>query len=142
MWRETSILTVSTFFFSISIHSLRVEGDVIRRITELKVPDFNPLPPCGGRLTPPSFGSLYFWISIHSLRVEGDGVPHQAGRGVDPISIHSLRVEGDIKPPEYTVTLSSFQSTPSVWRETVTREIKRLILTISIHSLRVEGDGP
>ena len=79
-------------------------------------------------------------ISIHSLRVEGDS------RGLNSpinglISIHSLRVEGDVffsirfgvdvhfnpLPPcggrPFTsiviYLLNIFQSTPSVWRETI-----------------------
>ena len=58
---------------SISIHSLRVEGDhviyIIRHQNNC--------------------------ISIHSLRVEGDRVGVLLCL-VDAISIHSLRVEGDI----------------------------------------------
>ena len=34
-----------------------------------------------------------------------------------------------------------FQSTPSVWRETVTHHLRRGSDSISIHSLRVEGDA-
>ena len=89
----------------------------------------------------------YLYISIHSLRVEGDDPPRR-GANREPISIHSLRVEGDggvngthhlatdfnplppcggrLKPPEYTVTLSLFQSTPSVWRETVNCWCRRI----------------
>ena len=33
-----------------------------------------------------------------------------------------------------------FQSTPSVWRETITEPQTAKMLTISIHSLRMEGD--
>ena len=35
---------------SISIHSLRVEGDRGKRQRAPRGTDFNPLPPCGGRL--------------------------------------------------------------------------------------------
>ena len=34
----------------ISIHSLRVEGDIIEPELFDRVRNFNPLPPCGGRL--------------------------------------------------------------------------------------------
>ena len=58
--------------------------------------NFNPLPPCGGRrLTAPK--------AVHLL----------------PISIHSLRVEGDIGLPSVQCVPAAFQSTPSVWRETI-----------------------
>ena len=38
------------------------------------------------------------------------------------------------------VTYMVFQSTPSVWRETVSGTKMRKSAEISIHSLRVEGD--
>ena len=64
----------------ISIHALRVEGDV---------------PLCSERSMP--------FISIHALRVEGDGdrlPPNCTGR----ISIHALRVEGDVRVYETVTT--------------------------------------
>ena len=78
---------------------------------------FNPLPPCGGRprriLTMQEEGA----ISIHSLRVEGDA-----------LGANLLKNE-------------RFQSTPSVWRETVPLPPPFATKCISIHSLRVEGDS-
>ncbi len=169
---------------TISIHSLRVEGDSL--VYSYKFPEkyFNPLPPCGGRLStfcvwysmfyfnplPPCGGRLgispyavncvlfqstpsvwretfptcrpkcQFPISIHFLRVEGDRITTKCICVRGTISIHSLRVEGDTHTEFAKIDRSSFQSTPSVWRETVnliriTRETM-----ISIHSLRVEGD--
>ena len=102
----------------ISIHSLRMEGDYFRRsisalcrrfqstpsvwreTTIFGVPmfspsHFNPLPPYGGRLPLISAEFTRIKISIHSLRMEGDGRSHPANG--EP---------------------ASFQSTPSVWRET------------------------
>ena len=102
--------------------------------------DFNPLPPCGGRLqtAPAPVSSAQFqstpsvWretvavsmvpvilppISIHSLRVEGD-CKVCYWRRICPISIHSLRVEGDANDQQTTSKRPAFQSTPSVWRET------------------------
>ena len=58
----------------ISIHSLRVEGDLAMR---------------QGRLDGIA-------ISIHSLRVEGDAWLRDHGYLIKRISIHSLRVEGDL----------------------------------------------
>ena len=37
--------------------------------------------------------------------------------------------------------VSTFQSTPSVWRETQILRVKSDLVPISIHSLRVEGDS-
>ena len=81
---------------NISIHSLRVEGDID------KVSDF-------ARELP---------ISIHSLRVEGDCWMSTACTFLTSISIHSLRVEGDLPSVPALAFGVEFQSTPSVWRET------------------------
>ena len=148
---------------NISIHSLRVEGDSERDFYYIPEGDFNPLPPCGGRLNgnldisgftnfnplPPCGGrpwgqllsAPHYTISIHSLRVEGDAsalfstsksshfnpLPPCGGRptaDVTPgkehvISIHSLRVEGDAGDLYRAELTDLFQSTPSVWRETM-----------------------
>ena len=102
----------------ISIHSLRVEGDCEKTVDGMGRCHFNPLPPCGGRRTA-SFQSLFSaGISIHSLRVEGD-VKRRPMRQLQSISIHSLRVEGDSLLWSMSCYQSRFQSTPSVWRETI-----------------------
>ena len=102
---------------SISIHSLRVEGD------SANFTDW-----------------AYFGISIHSLRVEGDKAKI-ADTQKNIISIHSLRVEGDSKLSGRIVPPEQFQSTPSVWRETGCANVLYINRNISIHSLRVEGDS-
>ena len=56
----------------ISIHSLRMEGDRIDRAQPPRERDFNPLPPYGGRLLNATLTSQPIIISIHSLRMEGD----------------------------------------------------------------------
>ena len=119
VWRETSFIFFFLLDIDISIHSLRVEGDFYRRqaqaypmifqstpsvwretlillSTEKKKGYFNPLPPCGGRLD--------YKLDRQIQRI---------------ISIHSLRVEGDKTPSLLVLTLKRFQSTPSVWRETL-----------------------
>ena len=124
----------------ISIHALRVEGDALHR-AQRRV----------GR------------ISIHALRVEGDVEVVGAALGVD-ISIHALRVEGDLGVRSFIGNDGQFQSTPSVWRATSSsswhagmptyfnprppcggrlREFADVAhgALISIHALRVEGDG-
>ena len=82
--------------YTISIHSLRVEGDASALFSTSKSSHFNPLPPCGGRPTADVTPGKEHVISIHSLRVEGDA--------------------GDLYRAELT---DLFQSTPSVWRETM-----------------------
>ena len=92
--------------FSISIHSLRKEGDYVYIILPIEhkvfqstpsarrettkshckrsasVPNFNPLPPQGGRQIN-SFGCLIrICISIHSLRKEGDTLAFWTFSGV------------------------------------------------------------
>ena len=59
--------------YHISIHSLRMEGDLLSRRTKSPEPD----------------------ISIHSLRMEGDLFGHLLHFSYPNISIHSLRMEGD-----------------------------------------------
>ena len=56
----------------ISIHVLRVEDDAIPVIVTFPPDDFNPRPPCGGRLCSCIFYHLSQLISIHVLRVEDD----------------------------------------------------------------------
>ena len=123
----------------ISIHSLRMEGDVPRRPSGGQQKNFNPLPPHGGRLAnstvfctlvyfnplPPHGGRLYTsgnisdvrYISIHSLRMEGDSSSIYILSPPMHISIHSLRMEGD-------PLAQRAEHNPA----------------ISIHSLRMEGD--
>ena len=86
----------------ISIHSLRVEGDIKEH-----------------------FHSFPISISIHSLRVEGDLLYSLLYRSKHLISIHSLRVEGDRNRGCTRLRCLSFQSTPSVWRETAGRARRR-----------------
>ena len=146
---------------SISIHSLRIEGDSRCRNRHCVTEHFNPLPPHGGRRnqhgyqdtengfqsTPsvwretlgatvdfvhwvfqstPSVwretvygisGNVDLNISIHSLRMEGDDITF-LHFDVQSISIHSLRMEGDVAESVHFDRRKTFQSTPSVWRET------------------------
>ena len=130
VWRERGI----------SIHSLRMEGDIFRNKNRTRTAYFNPLPPYGGRQHYAALVLVSADISIHSLRMEGDrasrtlmgisqyfnSLPPYGGRRGNSqtfgewleISIHSLRMEGD--------SADSPQSGQS---------------DISIHSLRMEGDN-
>ena len=49
-----------------------MEGDLNPYVTRTTVPNFNPLPPHGGRLVAEAFLDNSENISIHSLRMEGD----------------------------------------------------------------------
>ena len=102
--------------------------------------DFNPLPPCGGRLLPYTFIAVLkpfqstpsvwreplYSYCILSGQAYFNPLPPCGGRLMiftprfksRRISIHSLRVEGDIQCTVSAYQLIVFQSTPSVWRET------------------------
>ena len=94
-WRETTKPIDPNDYTNISIHSLRMEGDLYPRSVQLLLVYFNPLPPHGGRLR---FENSVF--TVHT------------------ISIHSLRMEGDWIIPLDRLEQRKFQSTPSAWRET------------------------
>ena len=83
--------------------------------------------------------SIILKISIHSLRVEGDQLELEHVQIVRRFqSTPSVWRETVQNSPIDECTV--FQSTPSVWRETAFFTLASLILIISIHSLRVEGD--
>ena len=79
---------------TISIHSLRVEGDWTRSARSPTISNFNPLPPCGGR---PNFAA------VRLAPVYFNPLPPCGGRHRE----YRARNRDKI-----------FQSTPSVWRET------------------------
>ena len=126
---------------AISIHSLRMEGDVENSKNFLSRPTFQSTPSAWRETCRlPSILNLDF-ISIHSLRMEGDySITHPVLRQAC-ISIHSLRMEGDCSFAELVCKPSKFQSTPSAWRETRAVGTGYIIFRISIHSLRMEGDS-
>ena len=101
----------------ISIHSLRMEGDLYERMlcgfANISIHSLR----MEGDHTNHIYHMITYIISIHSLRMEGDGGSSQTIPFV-LISIHSLRMEGDPSPS--SSRLFSY--------------------LISIHSLRMEGD--
>ena len=123
---------------------------------------FNPLPPHGGRhfftellslsepfqSTPSAWRETAFCSILISFQAYFNPLPPHGGRLIyhvtvactRRISIHSLRMEGDRPAGCWTIHRTSFQSTPSAWRET--REFQEFFESsdISIHSLRMEGD--
>ena len=56
----------------ISIHALREEGDLARRVFRSRRSDFYPRPPRGGRPCYLDAPPEWLGISIHALREEGD----------------------------------------------------------------------
>ena len=126
----------------ISIHSLRMEGDIITPLLYLSALIF--------QSTPSAWRETCAMDMIFRCRIK--------------ISIHSLRMEGDDKQRRKEEREKPFQSTPSAWRETqdVHDTEQRPVdfnplpphggrppsgksgttsCHISIHSLRMEGDG-
>ena len=71
-WRETGQDHGTRLCRSISIHSLRMEGDYIDLGYLCGGVYFNPLPPHGGRQDKLPVEANFENISIHSLRMEGD----------------------------------------------------------------------
>ena len=139
-WRETLSCFSEISGMSISIHSLRMEGDeIVAAVRE--IPEH---------------------ISIHSLRMEGDlnswagelhrkhfnPLPPHGGRPVQKectpppicISIHSLRMEGDHCGSEKRQNASDFNPLPPHGGRRRGRQCLVCYLHISIHSLRMEGD--
>ena len=72
-WRATKTCHICIRIDQISIHALRVEGDVLLDYVYI----------------------LTHVISIHALRVEGDAIDQRHRIIKCFISIHALRVEGD-----------------------------------------------
>ena len=96
VWRETAAPNaISPVPDVISIHSLRMEGDVCGHFNFLYSLHFNPLPPYGGRL-----GILWGTLAIIK---HFNPLPPYGGRHLHILIINQIAV---------------FQSTPSVWRET------------------------
>ena len=116
VWRETLSGFHSFQCFTISIHSLRMEGDNCSHRVTLQNVHFNPLPPYGGRPERRCLAMKRFKFQ----------------------STPSVWRE-TFCSSAFRDTLS-FQSTPSVWRETDTIIPIYLDGRISIHSLRMEGD--
>ena len=125
--------------FLISIHTLRVEGDLLQFVSNLDNYHFNPHPPCGGwQIHLFRFVAVFLFQSTPSVwRVTNlacnflwqhrfQSTPSvwrvtcvfPINQTAQKISIHTLRVEGDNIFLVYMIEHISFQSTPSVWRVT------------------------
>ena len=115
-WRATFLRYIELPETQISIHALRVEGDLIFKQRLDVALHFYPRPPGGGRP-----------ISRHSRAVRGYFYPRPPGGG--------RRVF-----PAPTCPPTKFLSTPSGWRATEEYRVMQERGFISIHALRVEGD--
>ena len=126
---------------AISIHALRVEGDLAPRSFLGQQLDFYPRPPGGGR-------RRFF---RPRLRQSAHFYPRPPGGGRRQMLEQHRRRQQFLSTPSgwrataslsrYTHESKRFLSTPSGWRATIVgRQIKKA-RTISIHALRVEGDN-
>ena len=78
----------------ISIHTLRMEGDLLIRALTKKEDRFQSTPSAWRVTSAQRLGSAQWRISIHTLRMEGDDGGYMYHIHME-ISIHTLRVEGD-----------------------------------------------
>ena len=93
-WRETAVLFLVPPQILISIHSLRMEGDVNGNSKSAMVFDFNPLPPHGGRLR--YVVKAACWKIFQSTpSAWRETSLHSGTNRRTRISIHSLHTEGD-----------------------------------------------
>ncbi len=162
-WRETSNLPSSQEEHNISIHSLRMEGDLggwrspcacspfqstpsawretsCGRLHRSYAYYFNPLPPHGGRQDNEcsTFGNGS--ISIHSLRMEGDGNSQTFGEWLEdfnPLPPHGGRQLEYARP----AVEENFNPLPPHGGRPIGKAVGDDVPDISIHSLRMEGDA-
>ena len=150
------------FTSAVSIHALRVEGDIAQNWRPRLYRVFLSTP-SGWRATrfgtEGSYGVEFLstpsgWratyrvpglrepcaVSIHALRVEGDLLREYIDTAQAGVSIHALRVEGDRFCSSAPRPDPMFLSTPSGWRATPLSGLDDLVILVSIHALRVEGD--
>ena len=140
-WRETQAIRIPCPPVCISIHSLRMEEDLVFLYILIHREKFQSTPSA--------------WRETQAIRIPCPPVC---------ISIHSLRMEEDLVFLYILIHREKFQSTPSAWRETRADYVSqqrwldfnplpphggrlyildecKLTERISIHSLRMEGDA-
>ena len=106
---------INTSGTPISIHAPRAGGDGAEGWNCIKTDtNFNPRPPCGGRLADSAYDKCVVHISIHAPRAGGDDAKKQAIQELSAISIHAPRAGGDNKPTAKIRAICIFQSTPPV----------------------------
>ena len=124
----------------ISIHALRVEGDITNVAGNRRAEEFLSTP-SGWRATCRRHKLVRPCdISIHALRVEGDLIC----TGTFPrtvISIHALRVEGDAEMPAAEPFWHGISIHALRVEGDSSCKISAVVSSISIHALRVEGDS-
>ena len=117
VWRETRQAAEYCGREPISIHSLRMEGDLMQEAVTLTGLEFQSTPSVW-RETPLQTTMTNFKAFQSTPSVWRETIPSN-----------------------FALRAVVFQSTPSVWRETVLSEQFLFQCGISIHSLRMEGDS-
>ena len=117
-WRATPQSKVKESKVKISIHALRVEGDVVRIYSEAYKTHFYPRPPGGGRpvLDRNNYVFFVFLSTPSGWRATRTGYYDKIQ---SKISIHALRVEGDRQWHLRLCRPRGFLSTPSGWMATL-----------------------
>ena len=137
-WRATFYPFAAMLVFLISIHALRVEGDLIFSAVCLTASYFYPRPPGGGR--PPVWATLSTLLYFY---------PRPPGGGRLSVFIRICAAHKFLSTPsgwratfdaDKTAHEAKFLSTPSGWRATKVSTGRSSSISISIHALRVEGD--
>ena len=125
--------------YYISIHSLRMEGDLTTAGVLTWQQKFQSTPSAWRETNNWCTPKKFFDISIHSLRMEGDDTryAHYGERG---ISIHSLRMEGDEIDNDLKMVDDNFNPLPPHGGRQKSDSVDCQKKHISIHSLRMEGD--
>ena len=123
---------------SISIHSLRMEGDEMSTVSEYVGEVFQSTPSAWRETIMYFVSKMEKLISIHSLRMEGDHIFESVLCEIsnfNPLPPHGGRPYGS------RVIQCPLNFNPSAWRETQNHLRHEYTSCISIHSLRMEGDG-
>ena len=117
VWRETTVQSAERNIITISIHSLRVEGDCRCGCRGTWRGNFNPLPPCGGRLLNECCSGCHVLFQSTPSVWRETALPACCSRRqsyfnpLPPCGGRRQRCFAGSSVP-------GFQSTPSVWRET------------------------
>ena len=140
VWRTTGGRHQGAHVGLISIPVLRVEDDAHCSVLRSECRNFNPRPPCGGRLTAERFAARVkefqstssVWRTTYWAFVSGCSPPFQSTSFVWRTTCRLL----------IRILPRKFQSTSSVWRTTAVAVLVRRRHLIAIHVLRVEDDFP
>ena len=108
----------------------------------MRMPDFYPRPPRGGRLYKRRLRDVLVPISIHALREEGDGPGRQLRVILGNFYPRPPRGGPTISSTRQPMRMPDFYPRPPRGGRLYKRRLRDVLVPISIHALREEGDGP